>query len=289
MKTKITCIVIAFLGFNLLAQNKDLEKDLKMYSMVWDNIINKGDFNYFSPEYFDDNVTLITSPENVVGIDALKAYWETFLSGFSNVEFTIVKSFGQGDDLVKHWHFKGEHTGDFFGIPASGKMVDMEGTTLIKMKNGKIAQEQDFYDSSIMMQQLGVVSSPDNVGVINAIYEKFGEGDIPGVLALMDKEIVWNEAESNSLADGNPYKGPEAVLNGVFARLGSMYKSFTLKDIQLHDMSENQVLATLYYNIDTKDGKHFDVQAAHHWTLNDGKIVAFQQYADTKKLDETGR
>lgn len=287
MKKSILFIAIAFFSLGTMAQNGSVEKDLKMYSMVWDNIINKGNMDYFTTQYFDENVTLIAAPENIVGIEALKGYWEAFLSGFSDVEFTILNSFGQGNDMVKHWHFKGKHTGDFFGIPASGNTVDLKGTTLIKMKNGKIAQEEDFFDMTTMMMQLGVVSNPENLNTINSLYEYFSKGDVPSVLGLMDDKIVWNEAEGNSLAKGNPYIGPQAVLNNVFAPIVDMYKSFSLKDIKLQEMSGNQVLATLYYVIDTKDGEHYEVQAAHHWTLKDGKIVAFQQYADTKKLAET--
>jgi ketosteroid isomerase-like protein len=103
----------------------------------------------------------------------------------------------------------------------------------------------------------------------------------------MDNDIVWNEAESNSLAAGNPYIGPDAVLNGVFVQLGQMYQSFSLKDVKLYEMSNDQVLATMYYAITSKKGKKYEVQAAHHWTLENGKIVQFQQYVDTKKLAET--
>jgi hypothetical protein len=35
----------------------------------------------------------------------------------------------------------------------------------------------------------------------------------------MDAEISWNEAEGNPLADRNPYVGPQAVADSVFARL----------------------------------------------------------------------
>ena len=125
-----------------------------------------------------------------------------------------------------------------------------------------------------------------NLEIINGLYEFFGKGDIPSVLRLMDKEIMWNEAESNSLADGNPYVGPEAVLNGVFGRIGTTYKAFSLTDIELHDMHNNKVLATLYYVVTGNNGKNYEVQAAHLWTLKDGKIIKFQQYADTKKLAE---
>ncbi|WGK65850.1 nuclear transport factor 2 family protein [Croceiramulus getboli] len=130
-------------------------------------------------------------------------------------------------------------------------------------------------------------SGASNLKIVNSVYESFGKGDIPAALAVMDKDVVWNEAESNSLAVGNPYIGPDAVLKGVFMKLGEMYQSFSLKDIKLHEMSDNQVLATLRYAITSKKGMDYEVQAAHHWTLKEGKIVQFQQYADTKKLADT--
>ncbi|WP_431136153.1 ester cyclase [Psychroserpens mesophilus] len=269
-------------------QGQNIEKDIKMYTQVWDDIVNKGDINKINSTYFDTNITAVHSPENIVGIENFKAYYQNFITGFSNIEFTIIDVFGQNDKIVKHWNFKGTHTGDFFGIPATNKIVDVEGVTLTKMKNGKIAQEQDFMDNAVFMQQLGLTSNPENISIINGLYDAFAKGDIPTVLSGMDAAVVWNEAESNSLADGNPYLGPAAILNGVFARLGANHEYFKLADIELHEMSNNQVLATLRYDAKNKaTGIAYNAQAAHLWTLNGGKVIAFQQYVDTKKLADS--
>lgn len=126
-----------------------------------------------------------------------------------------------------------------------------------------------------------------NTAVIDDIYKAFSTGDMPTVLASMDKEVVWMEAEGNALAEGNPYIGPQAVLEGVFARLGADHEYFKLEDIELHEMSGNKVLATLRYDAKVKEtGKTYNAQAAHLWTLKDGKVIGFQQYVDTKKLNE---
>ncbi|MEJ7741770.1 MAG: ester cyclase [Nocardioidaceae bacterium] len=45
----------------------------------------------------------------------------------------------------------------FFGIPATGKSVSLDGTTLVRMANGKIAEERDFFDNLDFMQQLGLM------------------------------------------------------------------------------------------------------------------------------------
>ncbi|MFN3997376.1 nuclear transport factor 2 family protein [Algoriphagus sp.] len=125
-----------------------------------------------------------------------------------------------------------------------------------------------------------------NMTVIDGLYKAFAVGDIPAVLGGLDSNVVWNEAEGNFYADGNPYLGPDAVLNGVFGRIMADHEYFNLKDIVLHEMSNDKVLATLRYDGKFKNGNSYDAQVAHLWSLKDGKVVSFQQYVDTKKLHE---
>lgn len=127
----------------------------------------------------------------------------------------------------------------------------------------------------------------ENTTIIDNLYKAFAIGDIPNVLGGMNAKIVWSEAEGNAYADGNPYIGPDAILQGVFGRIIEDHDYFTLKDIKLHNMDNNHVLATLRYNAKVKkNGAEYDAQVAHLWTLKDGKVVAFQQYVDTKKLND---
>jgi steroid delta-isomerase-like uncharacterized protein len=141
----------------LTTANEQLNANLKMYETVWHDIVNKRQIDLINETNFDTNITLITAPENIVGIEGFKAYYQNYLTGFSDITFTIEDAFGQGDKIVKHWKFTGKHTGEFFGIPATGKAVSVEGVTLVVMKNGKIAQERDFLDNLEFMQQLGLI------------------------------------------------------------------------------------------------------------------------------------
>ena len=131
-----------------------------------------------------------------------------------------------------------------------------------------------------------IMTTEQNITTIDTLYNALAAGDVPTVTGLMHPAIQWNEAESNSLADGNPYIGADAIVAGVFGRLGDNHEYFGLKDITLHGMDNNMVLATLRYDAKVKaTGNAYNAQAAHLWTLNDeGKVTAFQQYIDTKKL-----
>jgi steroid delta-isomerase-like uncharacterized protein len=121
------------------------------------DFITPGIFQFFHDSNFSKNVVMHASPSDVVGIDSARAYYANYLTGFSDISFTIKDVFGMDDKLVKHWNFKGTHTGLFFGIAATGKKVDIDGVTLVRMENGKIAEERDFMDNLQFMQQLGLI------------------------------------------------------------------------------------------------------------------------------------
>ena len=159
----ILLTTIIFSLFNCFGPNKEekqvldsqaqLEKDLEMYKYVWGRFFD-GDTAIVNEKYFTDDVVIVTAEGNLEGVEAVKNFYLNYFLGFSDVEFTIVDAFGQVDKIVKYWNFKGTHTGDFFGIPASGNKLDLSGTTLVSIKNGKIAREQDFFDMMSMLNQL---------------------------------------------------------------------------------------------------------------------------------------
>jgi len=134
-----------------------VEDNIKFYSGTWDAVINEGKINLLDSAFSPD-IVLHTAPNEIHGIDSAKAYYQNYITGFSNRQFIVKNIFGQGDQLVKYWVFKGTHTGDFFGIKATGKKVSVEGSTITRIVNGKIMEERDFFDNLEMFQQLGLIS-----------------------------------------------------------------------------------------------------------------------------------
>ena len=145
-----------------------LERNIKMYDETWTKFV-QGDTSMVNSDRFQEDVIVVTGQGNIVGIEATKNYYMNYITGFSDREFTILEVVGQGNRLVKHWNFKGKHTGDFFGIPASGNKLNLSGTTLVTMKDGKIAKEQDFFDMMSLVNQLstGDVDVDKTKGGIN--------------------------------------------------------------------------------------------------------------------------
>ena len=126
--------------------------NMAFYTRVFDVAVNEGRTDIFDSAYVDDAV-LHTVPE-VKGKVNAKAYYMNYVTGFSERQFIVKEMFADGDKLVKYWEFKGKHTGDFFGIPASGNYLDLSGTTIVTMRDGKIAKEHDFFNMQTILDQL---------------------------------------------------------------------------------------------------------------------------------------
>ena len=134
--------------------NAQLEKDIEMYENLWDDFLFNRDPSVINSKTFTEDCIVVTANGDIVGIEATKAFYSNYLSGFTEIEWEIKETFGQGNKLIKHYNFKGKHTGDFFGIPASGNYLDLSGTTIVTMRDGKIAKEHDFFNMQTILDQL---------------------------------------------------------------------------------------------------------------------------------------
>ena len=123
--------------------------------------------------------------------------------------------------------------------------------------------------------------SQENVELVRGIYTAFGAGDVPGVVARMSPDIVWNEAENFPYADRNPYLGPEAILTGVFGRIGTDWDGFAALPEEVLDAGDTVIVLGRYHGTYKETGRVLNAQLVHVWRVEDGKAVAFQQYTDT--------
>lgn len=157
---KIVVLLLAGLSITACVSDADKnaaqsKKNVDFYTKVWEQVINEGKVNVLDTAYAE-SIVIHTLPE-IKGIKDAKAYYAGFVTGFSNRKFTVIRMFADGENLVKHWQFTGTHTGVFMGIPATGRTVNIEGSTIAKIVDGKIVEEQDFMDNMSFLKQLGLI------------------------------------------------------------------------------------------------------------------------------------
>lgn len=124
----------------------------------------------------------------------------------------------------------------------------------------------------------------DNVQIIREMYASFEKGDIPGVVGAMDPQIEWNEAENFPYADGHPYIGPTAIIEGVFKRLGEEWEYWNVSIEDILDAGKSVVVLGRYTGKFNRTGAMINAQFAHVWSLSNGKVSKFQQYTDTAQV-----
>lgn len=121
-----------------------------------------------------------------------------------------------------------------------------------------------------------------NADLLRGLYEAFGRGEIETVLGAMDPAISWREAEGNPYKpDGQPWVGPDAVVQNLFARLGEDWDGFTVMPASYIDAGNRVVVEGRYSGTYRSTGQGIDAQFCHVWDVENGKLKAFQQYTDT--------
>ena len=119
-----------------------------------------------------------------------------------------------------------------------------------------------------------------NVETTRRAYEAFARGDLDGVVADMDDEIEWHQAQG--LPHGGLYRGLDAVRARVFDPLGAeWWDEFSADPDELLDAGEDVVVLGRYRGRAKGTGKELDVPYVHVWSFRDGRAWRFRQFLDT--------
>jgi steroid delta-isomerase-like uncharacterized protein len=94
------------------------------------------------------------------GTESFRKIISMFRAGFPDLHLTINDEIYAGDKVVHRWTLKGTHAHEFMGIPATGKSVEFTGMTIVRMKDGKLAERWSNIDMMRLLQELGVVPPP---------------------------------------------------------------------------------------------------------------------------------
>lgn len=90
-------------------------------------------------------------------LDMLKQSVLATRAAFSDFTITIDDQVVEGDKGVTRWTARGVHTGEYLGIPATGRPVEITGINIIRIENGKIVDEWARGDDVGLLRQLGVL------------------------------------------------------------------------------------------------------------------------------------
>jgi steroid delta-isomerase-like uncharacterized protein len=83
-----------------------------------------------------------------------------FVEAFSDRRFTVEDLVAEGDRVVARTTWRGVHTRTFQDLPPTGKQIVISAVLIERIKDGQMVEHWSLFDNLSMMQQLGIVPSP---------------------------------------------------------------------------------------------------------------------------------
>lgn len=99
----------------------------------------------------------------IEGVDQSLETMQLFHTAFPDLKATEEFAFSDGDYVCSRYTYTGTHNGEFMGIPATGKRVEVPGTVINLVEDGKIVEAWPTVDFLAVFQQLGVVPATEEL------------------------------------------------------------------------------------------------------------------------------
>jgi predicted ester cyclase len=100
------------------------------------------------------------APANAKGPDFVRAQAEQSLAGMPDLTFELLRTVAEGDLVTLHWKARGTGSAQLVGGAAEGKKIEIEGISIFRMQDGKIAESWDLVDRLALLQQAGFRIAP---------------------------------------------------------------------------------------------------------------------------------
>ncbi len=89
------------------------------------------------------------------GKDGAIAIFSAFLDAFDDFRVEVDDILDAGDSVVGRYTYRGRHTGEFLGIPASGAEIEMHSIDIWRVSDDQLVEHWDELNNLEFFQQIG--------------------------------------------------------------------------------------------------------------------------------------
>jgi steroid delta-isomerase-like uncharacterized protein len=136
-------------------EDRDNALSRSFYEVLWSQGNLEAMLELVVKDFFDHH-PLPGVPPWREGLTALVTTWRT---AFLDMRETVKDLISEGDKVVGRFTMRGTHSGEFMGVPPTGRSVAMSGIDIVRVAGGKIAEF--WYGEHLLelMQQVGAIQS----------------------------------------------------------------------------------------------------------------------------------
>ena len=136
-----------------------IRDDAVRFFAVQQEYWNNHDAEALARTHADDGTVVSPIFRTVTGRDDIRASYRTLFTTFPDWRYIGPQLLVDGDRVAQQFLVHATHSGEFMGIPGSGRRFDIQGVRLFEMKDGLIGYERRFYDFTGLLVQLGILRS----------------------------------------------------------------------------------------------------------------------------------
>jgi steroid delta-isomerase-like uncharacterized protein len=124
-------------------------------------LLSAGDIDGFGEHVAEDFVEHDEVPGFEPSKDGVKQMFRMYIAAFPDLQMDAEDVLVSGDKVVARVRATGPQHGEFMGLPATGKSVDVQLIDIIRFGQDGLAREHwGVFDALGMMQQLGAIPAP---------------------------------------------------------------------------------------------------------------------------------
>ncbi|MCB9762113.1 MAG: ester cyclase [Alphaproteobacteria bacterium] len=138
-------------------QARNIETVRSHYDRTW----NQQDLDLIDQTHHADCVHHDPSnPASMCGTAQLKAHLEAVFDAFPDVHMHIDQISASGEDVFVRWTTEATHSGEFMGMPGTGRRVRFSGIIQHRLRDGRIEEDWSIRDTLSFLTQLGALPAP---------------------------------------------------------------------------------------------------------------------------------
>ena len=125
---------------------------------LYDEAINAGNLELID-ELVDENVVEHEElpPGFPPGREGVKQFFRMAIEAFDGFHLQVEDIIVEGDKGVARVTMRGTHVGEFMGVSATGKKIEVPVIDIFRFADGKVVEHWGVMDALAMMQQLGAI------------------------------------------------------------------------------------------------------------------------------------
>lgn len=134
-----------------------IEQDLEIVRRLKDEVWNQGRLEVANELLAEDLVNHDTTHPDVHNRVQFIQYVQEVRRAFPDFEVSTLDTIQQNDKIVHRWVTRGTHEGEFMGIPPTRREGTVNGITIYRLENGRVAEMWWAVDFMPMLHLAGII------------------------------------------------------------------------------------------------------------------------------------